>query len=66
MARLWVYIEGIVTPDEETIPLFQYMLKKPNDLVKRFKYNLLLSESNRETYYTGGEKGYTDYRNAIL
>jgi N-ethylmaleimide reductase len=129
---------GIVTPDEETIPMFQYICKKLSeynlaylqiagpaddlsgtrfevllddyfshfrisytgrlmanlgftqesgnkileqgtadlvsfgapfianpDLVERFKYNLPLSESNRETYYTGGENGYTDYRKAI-
>jgi N-ethylmaleimide reductase len=31
------------------------------DLVERFKYNLPLSESNRDTYYTGGEIGYADY-----
>jgi N-ethylmaleimide reductase len=31
------------------------------DLVERFKYNLPLSESHKDTYYTGGEKGYADY-----
>ncbi|GAB2698658.1 alkene reductase [Mucilaginibacter koreensis] len=129
---------GIVTPDEETIPMYQYILKKLNDynlaylhiagpaddlsgtpwevlldnyfshfrrnyngrlmanlgftqesanqileegnadlvsfgipfianpdLVERFMYHLPLSESNRETYYTGGESGYTDYPKAI-
>ncbi len=35
------------------------------DLVARFRYNLPLSESNQDTYYTGGENGYTDYSNAI-
>ena len=128
---------GIVTPDEETIPMFQYILKKLSDynlafvhitgptqdltgtpvevlqddyfshfrhhysgrlmanlgftqqsgntilkegkadlvsfgqlfianpdLVERFKYQLPLSESNPETYYTGEEKGYTDYPRA--
>ncbi|AYL95383.1 alkene reductase [Mucilaginibacter celer] len=128
---------GIVTPDEETIPMFQYILKKLNDynlaflhitgpaqdltgtpvaalqddyfshfrhhysgrlvanlgftqqsgnmilkdgkadlisfgqlfianpdLVERFKYQLPLSESNPDTYYTGEEKGYTDYPGA--
>jgi N-ethylmaleimide reductase len=125
---------GIVTPDEETIPMFQYILRKLNDynlaylhiagpaedltgtpveilmddyfshfrrnyngrlmanlgftresanaileegnadlvsfgapfignpdLVERFRDNLTLSDSDRETYYTGGENGYTDY-----
>jgi N-ethylmaleimide reductase len=129
---------GIVTPDEETIPLFQYILKKLSnynlaylhiagpaddltgtplevlldnyfshfrrnysgrlmanlgftqetgnaileeetadlvsfgkpfianpDLVERFKFNLPLSDSNRETYYAGGETGYADYAKAI-
>ncbi|WP_345949537.1 alkene reductase [Mucilaginibacter sp. PAMB04274] len=129
---------GIVTPDEETIPLFQYILKKLNDynlaylhiagpaddltgtslevlldnyfshfrrnysgrlmanvgftqetgneilkegnadlvsfgtpfianpdLFERFTYNLPLSESDRDTYYTGGENGYTDYPRAV-
>ena len=128
---------GIMTPDEETIPMFQYMLKKLSgynlaylqiegpaedltgtpvavlqdnyfshfrrhysgrlmanlgftqesgnailkegtadlvsfgapfianpDLVERFRYSLPLSESNRDTYYTGGENGYTDYPGA--
>jgi N-ethylmaleimide reductase len=31
------------------------------DLVERFTYNLPLSESNRDTYYTGGKNGYADY-----
>jgi N-ethylmaleimide reductase len=35
------------------------------DLVARFEYNLPLSESNRDTYYTGGENGYIDYPNAV-
>lgn len=129
---------GIVTPDEETIPMFQYILKKLSDynlaylhiagpaedltgtpvevlqnnyfshfrhhysgrlmanlgftqesgnailkegtadlvsfgapfianpdLVERFKYNLPLSESNPDTYYTGGENGYADYPAAV-
>lgn len=129
---------GIVTPDEETIPMFQYILKKLSDynlaylhiagpaedltgtpvevlqnnyfshfrhhysgrlmanlgftqesgnailkegtadlvsfgapfianpdLVERFKYNLPLSESNPDTYYTGGENGYVDYPAAV-
>jgi N-ethylmaleimide reductase len=129
---------GIVTPDEETIPLFQYILKKLNDyhlaylhivgpegdltgtpvevlqhdyfshfrhfysgrlmvnrgfnqesgnamlqdgtadlvsfgapfianpdLVERFKYNLPLAESSRDTLYAGGESGYTDYPAAV-
>ena len=34
------------------------------DLVQRFKHHLPLSESNRDTYYMGGENGYTDYPNA--
>lgn len=128
---------GIVTPDEETIPMFQYILKKLNDynlafvhivgpaqdltgmpvevlqndyfshfryhysgrimanlnftqqtgdailkegkadlvsfgqlfianpdLVERFKYDLTLSETNPDTYYTGAENGYTDYPRA--
>jgi N-ethylmaleimide reductase len=128
---------GIVTPDEETIPMFQYILKKLNnynlaflhisapaqdltgtpveilkndyfshfrhhysgrlmanlgftqhtgntiikegkanlvsfgqlfianpDLVERFKYHLPLSEAYPDTYYTGEEKGYTDYPRA--
>lgn len=129
---------GIVTPDKETIPMFQYILKKLNDynlaylhivgpaedltgtpvealqdnyfnhfrrhyngrlmanlgfrqesgnailqegnadlvsfgtpfianpdLVERFKYNLPLSEGNRDTYYSGEENGYTDYPEAV-
>ncbi len=125
---------GIVKPDEETIPMFQYILKKLSDynlaylhiagpaedltgtpvevlqdnyfshfrknysgrlmanlgftqesgnailkegtadlvsfgapfianpdLVERFTYNLPLSESDRDTYYAGGENGYVDY-----
>lgn len=129
---------GIMTPDEETIPMYQHILKKLNDydlaylqiegpaedltgtpvevlqddyfshfrkhysgrlmanlgftkdsanailqegtadlvsfgapfianpdLVDRFKRNLPLSQSNRDTYYTGGEKGYTDYPRAL-
>ena len=34
------------------------------DLVERFQNNLPLSQSNQDTYYTGGEKGYTDYPKA--
>lgn len=34
------------------------------DLVERFEHNLLLSESNMDTYYSGDEKGYTDYPRA--
>ncbi|WP_072364807.1 alkene reductase [Chitinophaga sancti] len=129
---------GIVTPDEETIPMFQYILKKLNDynlaylhivgpaedltgtpvtvlqqdyfshfrhhysgrlmanlgftqesgnailqegtadlvsfgaafianpdLAARFRYNLPLSEMNRDTLYSGEENGYTDYPAAI-
>jgi N-ethylmaleimide reductase len=128
---------GIITPDEETIPMFQYILKKLNDynlaflhivgpaqdltgtpveilqndyfshfrrhysgrlmanlgftqltgntilkegkvdlvsfgqlfianpdLVEHFKHHLPLSENNPDTYYTGEEKGYTDYPRA--
>jgi N-ethylmaleimide reductase len=128
---------GIVTPDEETIPMFQYILKRLNaynlaflhivgpaqdltgtpvevlhndyfghfqyhytgrlmanlgftqqtgnefleegkadlvsfgqlfianpDLIERFKYYLPLSEADLDTYYMGGEKGYTDYPRA--
>jgi N-ethylmaleimide reductase len=130
---------GIVTPDEETIPMFQYILKKLNDynlafvhivgpaqdltgtpvevlqndyfshfrnhyhgrlmanlgftqqtgnlilkegkadlvsfgqlfianpdLVERFRNHLTLSDGNPDTYYTGAEKGYTDYPTAVL
>ena len=35
------------------------------DLAERFKYNLPLSESNPDTYYTGGENGYVDYPAAV-
>lgn len=129
---------GIMTPDEETIPLFQYILKKLSDynlaylhivgpaedltgtpvavlqanyfshfrenysgrlmvnlgftqesgnailkegiadlvsfgapfianpdLVERFEHHLPLAESNRDTYYAGGETGYTDYPEAV-
>lgn len=129
---------GIMTPDVETIPLFQYILKKLNDynlaylhivgpagdltgtpvevlqdnyfshfrknysgrlmanmgftqesgnailkegtadlvsfgapfianpdLVERFEHYVPLSESNRDTYYTGGENGYTDYPRVV-
>jgi N-ethylmaleimide reductase len=128
---------GIMTPDEETIPIFQYILKKLSDynlaylhivgpaedltgtpvevlqdnyfshfrrhysgrlmanlgftqesgnailkegtvdlisfgtpfianpdLVERFEHHIPLSESNRDTYYAGGENGYTDYPRA--
>lgn len=128
---------GIVKPDEETIPLFQYILKKLNDynlaylhivgpaedltgtpvavlqenyfshfrhhysgrlmanmgftqesgnallqegivdlisfgapfianpdLVARFRHHLPLATANNETYYAGGENGYTDYPTA--
>lgn len=128
---------GIVTPDEETIPMFQYILKRLNDynlafvhitgpaqdltgtpvevlqndyfshfrlhysgrlmanlgftqqtgdailkegkadlvsfgqlfianpdLFERFKYQLPLSQANQDTYYSGEEKGYTDYPRA--
>jgi N-ethylmaleimide reductase len=34
------------------------------DLVERFERHLPLSESNRDTYYTGGENGYADYPGA--
>jgi N-ethylmaleimide reductase len=130
---------GVVKPDEETIPMFQYILKKLSDynlaylhivgpaedltgtpvealqhnyfshfrhhyrgrlmanlgftqesgnailiegtadlvsfgtpfianpdLVERFKYNLPLSEANRDTYYAGNENGYADYPAAVL
>ena len=129
---------GIVLPDEDTIPLYQYILKKLNDynlaylhivgpaedltgtpveplqtdyfshfrhhykgrlmanlgftqesgnailkegtadlvsfgapfianpdLPKRFRDNLPLSEGNRDTYYSGGENGYTDYPETV-
>jgi N-ethylmaleimide reductase len=129
---------GIMTPDEETIPMFQYILKNLNnynlaflhivgpaqdltgtpvevlqndyfshfryhyngrlmanlgfnqqtgntilkdgkadlvsfgqlfianpDLVERFKCHLPLSETYPDTYYTGEEKGYTDYPSAV-
>lgn len=35
------------------------------DLVERFKYNLPLSESDRNTYYSGGESGYITYPKAV-
>jgi NADH:flavin oxidoreductases, Old Yellow Enzyme family len=35
------------------------------DLVTRFAHHLPLAESNRDTYYAGGENGYTDYPNAV-
>jgi len=35
------------------------------DLSERFKHNLPLSESNQDTYYTGGENGYVDYPEAV-
>jgi len=31
------------------------------DLAERFTYGLPLAESDQNTYYAGGEKGYTDY-----
>lgn len=31
------------------------------DLVRRYKENLPLTEADHETFYMGGEKGYTDY-----
>lgn len=34
------------------------------DLVARFEHNLDLATWNQETFYTTGEKGYTDYPNA--
>lgn len=40
-----------------------YYIANP-DLVERFKYNIPLAESNRDFYYTGGEKGYMDYAKA--
>jgi N-ethylmaleimide reductase len=128
---------GIVIPDDETIPMFQYIMKKLNDynlafvhivgpgqdltgtpveviqndyfshfryhykgklmvnqdftqetantilnegkadlvsfgqlfianpdLVERFKYKLSLSQPDLDTYYSGEEKGYTDYLKA--
>ncbi|MBW8683135.1 alkene reductase [Chitinophaga rhizophila] len=130
---------GIITPDHETIPMFQYILQKLNtyhlaylhivgpaedltgtpvealqdnyfshfrrhytgrlmanlgftqesgneilkngtadlvsfgapfianpDLVERFRHHLPLSAGNRDTYYSGGETGYTDYPEAPL
>lgn len=35
------------------------------DLVERFKYNLPLSESDRDTYYSGEENGYITYSKAV-
>lgn len=35
------------------------------DLVSRLKQNIPLAESDQDTYYTTGEKGYTDYPNAV-
>jgi N-ethylmaleimide reductase len=34
------------------------------DLVERFDQRLALAQPDRETFYTGGEKGYTDYPRA--
>jgi N-ethylmaleimide reductase len=34
------------------------------DLVERFENNLDLAEGDKDTFYTGGAKGYTDYPNA--
>lgn len=34
------------------------------DLVRRFREDLPLSESSQETYYQGGQQGYTDYSTA--
>lgn len=34
------------------------------DLVERFKNNIPLAEADKATFYTPGEKGYTDYPNA--
>lgn len=36
------------------------------DLSERFKYQIPLSESDPDTYYTGEENGYTDYPRAEL
>ncbi len=33
------------------------------DLVERYRYNLPLTDSDPETYYTPGKRGYTDYPN---
>ncbi|MNT96051.1 N-ethylmaleimide reductase [compost metagenome] len=35
------------------------------DLVARFRYNLGLSEVDRDTLYSGDESGYTDYPAAV-
>lgn len=34
------------------------------DLAERFRYHILLPESNPDTIYAGGENGYADYSKA--
>lgn len=36
------------------------------DLVERFRYDLPLATADRNTYYGGGEEGYTSYSKSIL
>lgn len=36
------------------------------DLVERFKHNVPLSQSDRDTYYTGEENGYITYPKALI
>ncbi len=41
----------------------RYFIANP-DLVERFDQNIALTEPDTSTFYTGGEKGYTDYESA--
>jgi N-ethylmaleimide reductase len=46
--------------DADAVVFGRFFISNP-DLVKRFKYNYQLNAYDRDTFYGGDEKGYTDY-----
>ncbi|WP_293307551.1 alkene reductase [Pedobacter sp. UBA5917] len=63
----FTFTSGNKIIEEETADLVSFgmpFIANP-DLAERFKQNLPLATADPETFYAGGETGYTDYPNAI-
>jgi N-ethylmaleimide reductase len=51
--------------DADLVSFGKLFIANP-DLVERIKYNLPLNAADRNTFYTGGPQGYTDYPTSIV
>ncbi len=53
--------ENLVSNNKADAVAFGRLFIANPDLPKRFKLNAPLNETRPETFYSGGEAGYTDY-----